>query len=51
MLWKDNEVGKFRVMVREKLECLIIKFKQDNYGSENRRGLLGKERVEEDWRF
>ena len=50
MLWKDNEAGKSRVMVREKSECSTTKSKQDNYGSENRRGLLGKERVEEDWR-
>lgn len=48
MPWKDNRAGEFREFVREALECSTMDSRQDNYGSEDRRGLLGKERVEED---
>lgn len=50
MLWEDNRAGGFKELVRRVSEYSTKESKQDSYGSENRRGLLGKGGVEEDWR-
>lgn len=51
MLWKDNRAEELRDLVGEVSECSTMESKHSNYGSEDRRRLLGMERVEEDWRY